>query len=106
MTSYVYSRSQELPNARLVYSNILHLPFRRTHNIELSTAIKQYISVKYDQHPDQFTGDLEVIDKLRREAINVKEPHSSGAKKLSAYAAQLSWMGSKFPDDVSFYWWD
>lgn len=47
-----------------------------------------------------FKQDLEVIDNLRREAINVREPHVSGIKKITAYAAQLVWMGGKFPIDV------
>jgi programmed cell death 6-interacting protein len=70
--------------------------------LALSTAIKQYISSKYDQHPDMFKQDLEVIDALRRDAINVREPHTSGIKKIAAYAGQLSWMGGKFPIDVGF----
>jgi programmed cell death 6-interacting protein len=82
-------------------SNILFLPFRRTHTISLSTAIKQYISTKYDQHPDMFVQDLQTIDQLRTDAINVQEPHVSGIRKILAYSAQLSWIGGKFPIDVS-----
>tara|TARA_R110002060_G_scaffold47322_2_gene58426 strand:- start:572 stop:829 length:258 start_codon:yes stop_codon:yes gene_type:complete len=81
-------------------SNILSLPFRKTNSLSLSTAIKQYISSKYDQHPDMFKQDLEVIDALRRDAVYVREPHTSGIKKISAYAGQLSWIGGKFPIDV------
>jgi programmed cell death 6-interacting protein len=47
-----------------------------------------------------FKQDLEVIDALRRDAANIREPHPSGIKKISAYAGQLSWMGGKFPIDV------
>jgi hypothetical protein len=82
------------------FRNVLFLPFRRTHSVSLSDAIKQYISSKYDQHPDMFRQDLEVIDNLRRDAVNVKEPHVSGLKKIAAYAGQLSWIGGKFPIDV------
>ncbi|KAL5346048.1 pH-response regulator protein palA/rim20 [Pseudogymnoascus australis] len=87
-------------------SNILFLPFRKSHSLVLSDAIRQYISGKYDQHPDMFKQDLEVIDSLRREAINVREPHVSGLKKIAAYAAQLVWMGGKFPIDIGadFTW--
>jgi programmed cell death 6-interacting protein len=81
-------------------SNILCLPFRQSSSLALSAAIKQYISTKYDQHPDMFKQDLEVIDSLRRDAIQVSEPHTSGIKKIAAYAGQLAWMGSKFPIDV------
>jgi programmed cell death 6-interacting protein len=68
--------------------------------VALSGAIKQYISSKYDQHPDMFKQDLEVIDNLRRDAANVREPHVSGVKIITAYAAQLAWIGGKFPIDV------
>lgn len=81
-------------------SNILPIPFRRTHNLLLSQAIKNYISSKYDQHPDTFARDLEIIDQLRKDAVSSLEPHASGIRKLQAYAAQLVWIGGKFPVDV------
>ena len=82
--------------------NVLFLPFRRTNSLSVSDAIRQYISSKYDQHPDMFKQDLEVVDALRRDAVNIREPHPSGIKKISAYAGQLSWMGGKFPIDVCY----
>lgn len=81
-------------------NNQLSLPFRKSTPLSFSTAIRQYISKKYDQHPDMFRHDLEVIDALRRDAINVREAHPSGIKKLQAYAAQLVWISGKFPIDV------
>lgn len=66
----------------------------------MADAIKQYISTKYDQHPDMFANDLKTIDELRNGAIHAQEPHPSGIKKLQAYAAQLMWMSGKFPIDV------
>ncbi|KAI9852873.1 MAG: pH-response regulator protein palA/rim20 [Thelocarpon superellum] len=80
--------------------NILDLPFRRTHSVSLADAIKQYISTKYDQHPDMFAHDLETIDHLRAEAINVREPHVSGIRKITRYTAQVAWISGKFPIDV------
>lgn len=47
-----------------------------------------------------FKNDLETIDDLRRDAVNVREPHSSGIVKLQKYAAQLLWISGKFPIDV------
>ncbi|KAJ6085885.1 hypothetical protein N7486_010166 [Penicillium sp. IBT 16267x] len=88
-------------------SNILQLPFRRSHTVSLSDAITQYISSKYDQRPDMFADDLLIIDRLRTEAINVQEPHVSGISRLVTYAAQLKWLGGKFPVDVGvdFAWY-
>ena len=87
--------------------NILEIPFRRTHNVDLSSAIKQYISTKYDQHPDMFADDLRTIDQLRADAISVQEPHVSGTQRLTRYAAQLRYIAGKFPIDigVDFPWY-
>ncbi|PGH32621.1 programmed cell death 6-interacting protein [[Emmonsia] crescens] len=78
-----------------------------SHPISLSSAIKQYISNKYDQRPEMFAEDLLIIDRLRTDAINVQEPHVSGVSRLVAYAAQLKWLGGKFPIDVGveFSWY-
>ncbi|PTU17382.1 hypothetical protein P175DRAFT_0496537 [Aspergillus ochraceoroseus IBT 24754] len=81
-------------------SNILQVPFRRSHTVSLSDAITQYISSQYDQRPDMFADDLLIIDRLRDEAVHVQEPHVSGVSRLVTYAAQLKWLGGKFPVDM------
>ncbi|KAH8885322.1 BRO1-domain-containing protein [Thozetella sp. PMI_491] len=88
-------------------ASVLSLPFRKSTHISISDAIRQYISKKYDQHPEMFRNDLEVIDNLRRDAVNVREAHPSGVKKLQTYAGQLVWMGGKFPIDIGadFSWY-
>ncbi|KAI1388663.1 BRO1-domain-containing protein [Hypoxylon trugodes] len=88
-------------------NNILAVPFRKGTHLSLSSSIRQYISTKYDQHPDMFRQDLEVIDALRRDAVNVREPHPSGVARLQAYAGQLVWIGGKFPIDIGadFTWY-
>jgi programmed cell death 6-interacting protein len=90
-----------------MHSNILFLPFRKSHSVNLSDAIKQYISSKYDQHPDMFAQDLETIEKLRSKATHAQEPHPSNIPKLQQYAAQLVWLSGKFPVDigVEFPWY-
>ena len=47
-----------------------------------------------------FREDLETIDQLRLDAVTSLEAHTSGVKKLAAYAAQLVWISGKFPIDV------
>ncbi|KAL2157315.1 hypothetical protein VTH06DRAFT_6253 [Thermothelomyces fergusii] len=88
-------------------SNILSIPFRKSTQISLASSIRQYISKKYDQHPDMFRHDLETIDALRRDAVNSRDAHPSGIKRLQAYAGQLVWMSGKFPIDigVDFTWY-
>ena len=80
--------------------NILQIPFHRSAPLSLSEAVKSHISTKYDQHPSTFARDLEIVDQLRKDAVNALEPHVTAVKKLQAYAAQLVWMGGKFPVDV------
>lgn len=79
---------------------MLALPFRKTTSVDLGSAIRGYISSKYDQHPEMFRQDIQVIESLRREAVHIREPHPSGIRKIAAYAGQLSWLGGKFPIDV------
>ncbi|KAL1836441.1 hypothetical protein VTJ49DRAFT_5150 [Mycothermus thermophilus] len=88
-------------------STMLWLEFRRSAHVSLASAIREYISDKYDQHPDMFRNDLQVIDALRRDAVNSQDPHPSAIKKLQAYAAQLVWVSGKFPIDigVDFTWY-
>ena len=87
--------------------NILELPFRKTHPVELKAAITSYISKHYDQSPAQFSEDLQAIDALRDDAIHVLEPHVSGIARLQRYAAQLQYLSGKFPIDigVEFPWY-
>jgi programmed cell death 6-interacting protein len=86
---------------------MLQVPFRRTHQVSLSGAVRQYISAKYDQHPDMFKEDLELVDQLREDAISVQEAHLSGIRRLTKYSIQLQWIGGKFPIDigVDFPWY-
>ncbi|KAI2642140.1 pH-response regulator protein palA/RIM20 [Xylaria nigripes] len=88
-------------------NGVLAVPFRKGTQLSLSSAIKQYISTKYDQHPDMFRHDLDTIDALRKDAVNVREPHPSGIVKLQAYAAHLVWISGKFPIDIGadFTWY-
>lgn len=82
-------------------SNLLSLPFRRSSYVSLSEAIINYVQERYNQHISAFSDDLEAIDRLRKDAVNSLEPHQSGVIKLQRYAAQLVFLCSKFPLDVS-----
>lgn len=48
-----------------------------------------------------FKADLAAIDRMRSDAVNVKEAHSSGQTRLGQYAAVLQAASGKFPVDVS-----
>ncbi|KAM5507351.1 pH-response regulator protein palA/rim20 [Microsporum canis] len=48
-----------------------------------------------------FAEDFIIIDRMRADAVSLQEPHESGIARLVIYAAQLKWIGGKFPIDVS-----
>ena len=54
-----------------------------------------------------FKEDLDMIDRLRTDAVNSLEAHVSGIRKITSYAAQLVWISGKFPIDigVDFTWY-
>ncbi len=88
-------------------SNQLSIPFRKSTQLSLATTIRQYVADKYGQHPDTFRDDMDVIDTLRRDAVNVREAHTSGIRKLQVYAGQLAWISGKFPVEIGaeFTWY-
>lgn len=88
-------------------SNILEIPFRKSQNVDLSTAIKSYISTRYEESPEKYADDIRAIEALRQDAITTLEPHVSGVQRLARYAAQLQYMSGKFPIDVGveFPWY-
>ena len=47
-----------------------------------------------------FQQDLAAIDQLRADAVSSVDVHPSAINKLTTYAAQLVFMGTKFPIDV------
>lgn len=77
--------------------SVLSLPFRRSAQMSLAETIRGYINDKYDQHPDMFRADLETVDALRRDAVNVREAHPSGVRKLQAWAGNWLGWGASFP---------
>lgn len=54
-----------------------------------------------------FVDDLKAIDQTRTAAVTVLEPHPGGIRRIQSYAAQLVWMGGKFPIDIGadFTWY-
>jgi programmed cell death 6-interacting protein len=107
MAAYVKLSAKAASTTNSATREILEIPFRKSHSVDLSSAIRSYISKHYDQSPSTFADDLRAVDQLREEAINVREPHSSGVNKLQRYIAQLQYLSGKFPIDigVEFPWY-
>ncbi|CAB4419941.1 unnamed protein product [Rhizophagus irregularis] len=86
--------------------NILAIDFKRTERIGLTTALREYISYHYNDHPDNFTDDFRVLDELRTDCLNL-EVHQNALHRLLKYYGQLVFIGSKFPIDfgIEFPWY-
>ncbi|CAG8461462.1 7083_t:CDS:10 [Funneliformis caledonium] len=100
--------------------NILTIDFKRTERIGLTTALREYISYNYNDHPDNFTDDFRVLDELRTDCLNL-EVHQNALHRLLKclkykliwflskfrYYGQLVFIGSKFPIDfgIEFPWY-
>ncbi|CAI2168502.1 19233_t:CDS:10 [Funneliformis geosporum] len=86
--------------------NILTIDFKRTERIGLTTALREYISYHYNDHPDNFTDDFRVLDELRNDCLNL-EVHQNALHRLLKYYGQLVFIGSKFPIDfgIEFPWY-
>lgn len=80
-------------------SNILAIPVKLTERITLSTALREYISLNYEEHPNLFTEDFRVLDDLRID-ITTLEVHINSLHRLLKYHGQLVFLSSKFPIDV------
>ena len=61
--------------------NILTIDFKRTERIGLTTALREYISYHYNDHPDNFTDDFRVLDELRTDCLNL-EVHQNALHRL------------------------
>ncbi|CAG8511892.1 16671_t:CDS:10 [Acaulospora morrowiae] len=87
-------------------SNILAVKFKSTERIALTTALRNYISYSYAEHPDAYTDDFRIIDDLRTDCLNL-EVHQNALNRLLKYYGQLVFVGSKFPIDVDieFPWY-
>ncbi|CAG8560890.1 7713_t:CDS:10 [Diversispora eburnea] len=87
-------------------SNILAIDFKRTERIALTTALREYISYSYAEHPDAYTDDFRILDELRTDCLNL-EVHQNALNRLLKYYGQLVFIGSKFPIDVGieFPWY-
>lgn len=85
-------------------SNFLPLPYKRAGPIpDLGPRLLSYITTHFrDAHPEAFRRDVDQFVALRREWVESKgEAHPEGVKGLMRYHAQLAFLVTKFPSDVS-----
>ncbi|ORX43624.1 BRO1-domain-containing protein [Piromyces finnis] len=75
---------------------MLGIDLRKTKPNSVSAAIKQYISITYDEDPTAYTEDLNQFEKLRNDIINLPICDNS-VNVLYKYYGQLIFLCAKFP---------
>jgi len=75
---------------------MLGIDLRKTKPNSVSAAIKQYISITYDEDPTAYTEDLNQFEKLRNDIISLPICDNS-VNVLYRYYGQLVYLCAKFP---------
>ncbi|WVW85259.1 pH-response regulator protein palA/RIM20 [Kwoniella bestiolae CBS 10118] len=85
-------------------SNFLPIPAKRALPLpSFSQHLLNYISNHFrDAHPEAFKRDVEALVSMRKEWVEAKvEGHPEIVRGLMRYHAQLSFLSTKFPSDIS-----
>ncbi|WWC71251.1 pH-response regulator protein palA/RIM20 [Kwoniella pini CBS 10737] len=85
-------------------SNFLPVPTKRALPLpSFSQHLLNYISTHFrDAHPEAFKRDVESLVALRKEWVEAKaEGHPEIVRGLMRYHAQLAFLSTKFPSDIS-----
>ncbi|ORY32117.1 BRO1-like domain-domain-containing protein [Naematelia encephala] len=85
-------------------SNFLQIPPKRANPLpSFSQQLLSYISHHFrDAHPEAFREDVDTLVGLRKEWVEPKaEAHPEIVRGLMRYYAQLSFLATKFPSDIS-----
>ncbi|KAF9532602.1 BRO1-like domain-containing protein [Crepidotus variabilis] len=79
--------------------NLLSIPFKKSYNVDIPEAARNYISNLGGAHPDEFRQDIKSWQDLRSDAIN-ELVHETRVQSITSYHAQLLSILAKFPGDI------
>ena len=90
-------------------SPLLHIPTRRTEEVDFATPMKSYIRLHYEQEPEKFKSELAQLHRLRQDVRGAGKD-LTGRDILYRYYGQLELLDLRFPIDenhvkVSFTWY-
>ena len=74
------------------------IPFKKAEPISFNRALKTFIQEEYEEDPDNYAEDFEVLEGLRS-SIQDPQVHESSASTHLSYYAQLHFLETKF--DIS-----
>ncbi|TFK28100.1 pH-response regulator [Coprinopsis marcescibilis] len=80
-------------------SNLLAIPYKKTYQIDIKEAARNYISNHGGAHPDEFKEDIRNWEELRKD-VTGGSTHVDQIDAALLYHAQLVSVLAKFPNDI------
>ncbi|KAI8818647.1 BRO1-like domain-containing protein [Fimicolochytrium jonesii] len=94
----------------MAQSPLLHIPTKRTDEVELSGAFKTYIANVYQDDPEKYASEIATLYRLRQDTRGAGKD-ITGRDILYRYYGQLELLDLRFPVDekhvkILFTWFD
>ncbi|KAE9407729.1 BRO1-domain-containing protein [Gymnopus androsaceus JB14] len=80
-------------------SNLLAVPFKKTYQIDVVGAARNYLSENGGTHPDAVKADIKQWQEMRQKIVGL-EANANRINDILNYHAQLTSILSKFPVDI------
>ncbi|ORX93428.1 BRO1-domain-containing protein [Basidiobolus meristosporus CBS 931.73] len=94
----------------MIQSPCIHVPSKRTEEVDWATPLKKYIASNYQDDPEKYLEEVNTINKLRQDMRGAGKD-TTGRDLLYRYYGQLELLDLRFPVDennikISFTWCD
>ncbi|KAF9069239.1 BRO1-like domain-containing protein [Rhodocollybia butyracea] len=80
-------------------SNLLAVPFKKTYQVDVAGAARNYLLENGETHPDAVKKDLQQWQEMRQKIVGL-QTHSNRINECLSYHAQLTSILAKFPVDI------
>lgn len=89
-------------------SPTIHVPLKRTDEVDWATPLRRYIQTAYQEDPEKYAEEANTIHRLRQDMRGAGKD-TTGRDLLYRYYGQLELLDLRFPVDenhikVSFTW--
>ncbi|ORX90120.1 BRO1-domain-containing protein [Basidiobolus meristosporus CBS 931.73] len=94
----------------MIQSPCIHVPSKRTEEVDWATPLKKYIASNYQDDPEKYLEEVNTINRLRQDMRGAGKD-TTGRDLLYRYYGQLELLDLRFPVDennikISFTWCD
>ncbi|KAJ3342835.1 bck1-like resistance to osmotic shock [Gonapodya sp. JEL0774] len=89
---------------------MLHIPLKKTDEVDFGPAFRQFIAATYQEEPEKYALEIETLNKLRQDIRGVGKD-MTGRDILYRYYGQLELLDLRFPIEektvkIVFNWYD